>query len=263
MIRRLVGAHSECRADVVLETGAAPCRKIGVVVDEHLHLTFAVPDEVTGFGEDTDADVATEEPTGPDESVGDDEVLTKRRRVLAPESRVQQADVVRDRSQREVELVVELDATRRSIDQFDPDRIPERHRNPRVEPATFRRALECRRVRDRASVHRPEEVGHRDRDARFGSTVVEHFEHERAELVRRARDHGHPEVTETARTIEVREGDALLGVDEPPRRTLAAVMGSARTSGAPGRILERHGPGWMRKVDQRRVGHHLIHGRAP
>ena len=72
-----------------------------------------------------------------------------------------------------VDLVVELDCTRRRVGELDSHPAAERHRKIRIEPPRLGHRRERRRVRHRAAVRRTEEVETRNRDARFGGVVVE------------------------------------------------------------------------------------------
>ena len=160
-----------------------------------------------------DADVAAEEAARASQTVGDHEVVAEDGGVLTPERRVEQADVVGHRSERQVELVVQLDVTSGVVRQLDAEVTAERHRDPRVEPPPFLRALEGRRVRHGPPVYGAEEVGKWHGHARFGRVVVVHLDDDGPQPIGPHRRNREPQVSDDAGAVDVGEHDPFTGHD--------------------------------------------------
>ena len=161
-----VRAQAPCTPDVVLQTGAADGGELRVAVAVHLHLALAVPHALV---EHAHADVAADESSGTLEPVGDDEVATAARsgsRDGMPTWRKPSASLERG-LERVVDLVVEEHRCRRRVRDLDAHVLRERHREIRVEAATFLRRRQRRRVLHRTAVRHAEEVEARHRHARL------------------------------------------------------------------------------------------------
>ena len=250
----VMGAQAPRAPDVVLEPGAADRGELGVAVAVHLQLALAVPHALV---EHAHADVAADEPTGPGEAVGDDEVAPQHGRVLATERGVQEAARVGARGlERVVDLVVEQHRRGRRVRDLDAHVLRERHREIRVEPSPFLRRRERRRVPHRAPVWHAEEVEARHRHARLGGAVVEHLHPQRAHRLGRGGRKRHPEVAQRSRPVEIGEHDRLAGRDRRARPTLAAVVGLAAGAARTGRVLEGDRPAVECRVDVRWAEEH-------
>ena len=230
-------------AGVVLEPGAALCRVFLVVVDVELDLALAPPEPLQRGQPDVGPDIVA----AANDPVEDHMVLTQGRGgVAAAPVRVEQCSVVGQVVvHRVIELVVDpADRAGVFVGQLDPGMPPERHGEVAVQPAGRRDHDRLRGDERPLAESVAEEVAERYLDGRPLLVVPPHPQDEvaqypgpRGRLVR----HGHPDVLDHARTVDIGQRRRLARVEGDSRAALAGGAegrgGRGGLSGGAGRVL--------------------------